>query len=146
MSNVFRIALPGKDVKEARVWETAVDNLYPNPKIDTAPTPPHAGIINLNWTRTAAVTNNTTVLIHSFPHGYNHVPTVFASYSFSNATVTTPIKGTLPFQLGAIAIITIDADATNINLKYYSTDAGATAINPFTMQIRYYVMAEKGFE
>lgn len=139
--SVVRVALPGVDVKQARVWETAIDNLYPNPKIDTAPTPPHAGIIDVNWTRTAAVPDDTTILIHSFPHGYGYTPTVFASHETEGIST-----GTLPFQLAALAVITIDADEENINLKYYSIDNSGSAITPFVMHVRYYIMAERGYE
>lgn len=107
-------------------------------------TPPHAGTIFLNWTQTAGVNFDTTQLIYSFPHGLNYVPTVFASYQWTDGTNTQ--RGTLPFQLGALAIIVIDADPANINLKYFSIDSSipATTITPFTMQIRFYVMVEPG--
>lgn len=144
MSQRFKLALPGFDAQSARVWEEVLDNLYPSPKIDTTPVPPHAGIIFLNWADTTAVPNNTTKLLYSFPHGYNHIPTVFASYSYDNGTIR--LRGTLAFQNGALGMITIDADEENINLKYYSFDLASTAITPFIMQVRFYVMAEHGYE
>jgi hypothetical protein len=144
MSQVFRVALPGGDVNRGKVTEMAVDVRYPSPKIDTKPIPNHAGIIYVNWRSTLALAKGTIRLIDSFPHGYNHVPTVFASYKADNGSNVT--RGILPFQYGALGIIVVDADAKNINLKYYSFDAGipATNIPPFTMQVRYYVMAEHG--
>lgn len=141
---VVRIVLPGSDIETARIQDIVVDNLYPSPKIDTIASPPHTGIIFLNWTDTTAIANDTTKLIYSFPHGYvGYIPTVFASYRFDNGSNI--LKGTLPFQYGALGNIIIDADEENINLKYYSTDfLGPTPIPVFTMQIRFYVMAEQG--
>ena len=138
----FSIALPGKDVYRGKVTDMVIDSRYPNPKIDTLGKPPHAGVIFLNWASSIAVPETTIRLIYSFPHNYNFIPTVMASYDFDNGSAR--LKGTLPFQYGGLGIITIDADEKNINLKYYSTDFAATVVPPFTMQVRFYVMAEQG--
>lgn len=143
--STFRIALPGNDVHTARIQDLAIDRRYPNPKIYTKANPPHTGIIFLNWASSIGINFQTTKILHPFKHNYNYIPTVFASYKFDNGSQV--LRGTLPFQYGALGIITMDADDTNINLKYYSTDAAipATTIPPFTMQIRFYVMAESGY-
>lgn len=142
MSQVLRIALPGKDVKHGRVDEMAVDSRYSSPKIDTAAAPPHAGIIYLSWNNTAAIATGTTKLLYNFPHNYNFVPTVIATYKFDNGANV--LRGTLPFQYGTLGVIVMEADETNVNLRYYSTDNGL--IPAFTMQVRFYVMAEHGYE
>lgn len=143
--STFRIALPGNDVHTARIQDLAIDRRYPNPKIYTKANPPHTGIIFLNWASSIGVNFQTTKILHSFKHNYNYIPTVFASYKFDNGSQI--LRGTLPFQYGALGVITMDADDTNINLKYYSIDGAipATTIPPFTMQIRFYVMAESGY-
>lgn len=144
MSNVFRVALPNNDIR-AHLDSMAVDSRYASPKIDTLASPAHVGLISLNWnSSTIALPDTTIKLLYYFPHNYNYTPTVFASYKFDNGANI--LKGTLPFQNGSLGIILMDADTKNINLKYYSTDAGAPASNipPFIMQIRFYVMAEQG--
>lgn len=143
MSDVYRMALPGFDVHRGKVEQMVADNRYPSPKIDTQATPPHAGIIFVNWTDTSIIANNTTKLIYSFPHRYNQVPTVIASYKWDNGTIIQ--RGILPFQLGAIGMIIIDADLKNINLKYYSFDFLSINVPVFTMQVRFYVFAEAGY-
>lgn len=141
----FKIALPGFDVRTSRVTEEVLDGLYANPKINTKASPPHLGIIRVNWATTGIIIpTDTTRILYSFPHNYGYVPTVFASYAFDNGTIRS--NGTLPFQMGGIGIVTIDADLVNINLKYYSFDLASTAITPFLMNVKPYVMAEQGYE
>lgn len=143
--NVFKVALPNQDVKHARVQDLALDSLHPNPKISTVVSPLHTGIIFLNWVDTSARAYGSTLNIYYFSHGYDYVPTVFASYKFDNGS--TIRKGMLPFSYGALGMIIIDADIKNINLKYYSLDlSGASAIPAFVMQIRFYVMSERGVD
>lgn len=146
MSQAFRVALPGEDVLRGAISKMIVDSRYPFPKIDTQASPPHAGIIFLNWADTSGIPDGTIKLLCFFPHGYTKMPTVFGSYAFDNGT--NRLNGTLPFQNGALGVIFLDADDVNINLKYYSFDQSipATAILPFLMQIKFYVMAEHGFE
>lgn len=135
------IAQPGFDADTARVWESVVHSLYPNPKIDTLPNPAHTGIIFVDWRRATGVDGGETILIDSFPHGYNYTPTVFATYLFNDDSA-----GTLPFQVGALGMLTIDSDEKNINVKYHSIDFifPTTPVEAFTMRLRYYVMAEHG--
>ncbi len=142
--SIFRVALPDKDARRGKITDMVVDNRYPSPKIDTAARPPHAGLIFLNWNDTTAIPSGTTKVIYPFPHRYNTCPTAFASYSFDNGTQR--IKGTLPLQIGALGMLTIDTDDTNVNLKYFSFDTGSTPIPAFTAQIRFYVMAEPGLD
>lgn len=146
MSQVFRVAREGEDALRGKVDKMVLDSRYPVPKIDTQADPPHAGIIFLNWNDTTGVDNDITKLLFSFPHKYNKMPTVFGTYAFDNGS--TRLKGTLPFQFGALGMIFMDSDDVNINLKYYSFDFSipATAILPFLMQIKFYVMAEHGLE
>lgn len=142
MSQVFRIALPDKDVHRGKVVEMVLDSRYASPKIDTLASPPHAGLIFLNWTDTTGILGGITKILCSFPHGYNnYVPTVVGLYQS-----ITGGGNTLPLQIGAIGMLTIDADQTNINLKYFSIDPfnPATAITPFILIIKFYVMAEHG--
>lgn len=141
----FRVALPGNDLNRGKAVEMAVDARYANPKIDTQSNPPHAGILYLNWSSTAGIAAGTLRTIYSFPHGYNSIPTAFATYKFDNGANI--LKGTLPFQFGALGVIIIDTDDKNVNIKYVSTDQTPSplAIGPFTMQIRFYVMAEHGY-
>lgn len=142
--SIFKISLPGTDVKNARIQDLVLSSLYPNPKIDTTASPPHAGIIFLNWQAVGlSQANNTTKLIYSFSHGYDYIPTAFAAYKFDNGSLVT--DGVLPFQYGNLGEITIDTDPTNVNIKYQSIDlASTTVIPPFLMQIRFYVMADRG--
>lgn len=143
--SIFKIALPGNDVKDASISQEVLDSQFPSPKVNTLAQPPHAGIIHLNWSSSVAVPLGTTKLIYSFPHGYDYIPSCFASYSFDNGSVRN--SGVLPFQYGAIGVILLDADIRNINLKYFSADlAGVTVVPPFLMQVRFYVFAERGHE
>lgn len=140
----FRVALPNNDIR-ANLDQLAVDSRYPSPKIDTQASPPHVGLIFLNWASSSiALADGTTKLLTFFPHNYNYTPTVFASYKFDNGSNI--LKGTLPFQNGSLGMILMDADSVNVNLKYYSFDSSfpSTNISPFLMQIRFYVMAEGG--
>lgn len=143
MSQVIKVALPGFNTNTG-VGNLVTDSVHPNPKIYTFASPPHAGTIFLAWS-TVGLTqaNGTTKLIYSFAHHLDYVPTVFASHDFTNGVIER--RGTLPFQYGALGMITIDADATNINVKYFSLDlADTTPIPVFNMTIRYYVMVEPG--
>jgi hypothetical protein len=145
MSQAFRVALPGQDAIRGRLQDMVLDARYPSPKIDVTARPPHAGIISIYWNDTTAIANDTTRLIYPFSHGYNYTPTAFASYRFDSGSSI--IRGTLPFQYGSIGMITIDTDRENVNLKYHSTDlASVTPIPAFIMQVRFYVMAERGYE
>lgn len=141
----LRVSLPGIDVKQAKLAELVISEQYPNPKIDTLANPPHVGTIFLDWV-TLGITQDDgiTRVLHSFPHNYNYIPTVFASCKFTNATITR--NGTLPFSLGNLGMITIDADIKNINFKYYSFAPGgpASSVPAFKMQIKFYVMSEHG--
>lgn len=145
MSEVFKLALPGNDALKASVSNEVVDSLYPNPKINTKANPPHTGIIRLHWVSSGVtVPYDQTNILYSFPHGYGYVPTVFGNYKFDNGSIIR--RGTLPFQYGSLGIIVMDADDTNVYLKYFSYDlsVGLTAVPPFEMQVRFYVMAEQG--
>lgn len=143
MTYVLKLALPGTDAKKASVGQLVTDSIHPNPKIYTLATTPHAGIISLTWNTTTARAYGSTLTIDTFTHNLGYIPTVFASYDWSNGTIER--RGTLPFQYGALGMIVIDADTTNINLKYFSLDLpGTTAIPAFTMTVRYYVMVEPG--
>lgn len=144
MTRVIRAALPGEDVLRGKVEKMALDSRFANPKVDTRAAPPHAGILFVNWQDTSIVNNDDTKLLYSFPHGYPKAPTVFASYAFDNGS--TQLNGTLPFQNGALGIMLMDSDDTNIYLKYYSIDFLGNNITPFTMQVRFYVMAEHGID
>lgn len=140
----FKIALPGFDVHSSQVGEEALDSQYPNPKINAIANPPHVGIIDLDWVSTSiTVPANSEKILYSFPHGYDYVPTCIGVYHFDNGT--NPSSGILPFQYGALGLILLDADSININLKWVSFDGGTTIPN-FIMQVRFYVMAERGNE
>lgn len=136
----FKISLPGFDVHNSRISEEVVDSLYPNPKIDATANPKHAGIVYVNWTSTASITANSTRVIYTFPHGYNYVPSVFGTYHFDNGT--NRVNGVMPLQIGAIGMLVLDADATNINLKYFAINT--SVVLAFTAQVRFYVFVERG--
>lgn len=141
--NRFTLVKPGADVNHAQITDYIISQDYPAPKISTVATPAHAGIIFVNWASSIFLPLGTTRIIDSFPHGFSYVPTVFATFKFDNGS--RKIEGALPLQIGAIGVIIVDADATNIYLKYYSIDlAGITIIPAFTLQARYYVMVERG--
>lgn len=144
MSERFAISLPGSDVFGAKLTDEVVDSLYPNPKVSTIASPPHAGIIFLNWSSSLIIPERTTKLLYSFPHNYENLPTVLASYKFDAGSGI--FYGTLPFQYGALGLILMDTDAVNVNLKYFSLDIASTTIPAFLMQIRFYVMAERGYQ
>lgn len=139
----FRLAQPGFSIYSSKPEQMVLDNLLDSPKVDTAPDPPHAGVIHLNWQDTTPVPNDTTKDLWSFPHHFKQTPIVVASYQFDNGFVTP--KGTLPFQNGALGMILMDADDQNVHLKYYSFDLFSSLVGPFTMQIRFNVMAEPGY-
>lgn len=143
MSHKFSLVKEGADVNHPRLTDFIISQDYPNPKIYTQGSPSHAGNIFVNWQSSIFITQGSVRLIDSFAHGFAYVPSAFATFKFDNGS--TKREGTLPFQYGAIGMITIDADATNVNIKYLSTDlAGITIIPAFTMQIRYYLMVERG--
>jgi hypothetical protein len=83
-------------------------------------------------------------MLYSFPHNYGYIPTVIGTSEFDNGVQQ--VKGMLPVQIGAMGMVILDSDTTNVNLKYFSFDFGATPIPPFTLKIRFYVMAERGHE
>jgi hypothetical protein len=141
--NIFKISLPGQDVRGARLNEEVVDSIYPSPKVSTIASPPHAGIIHLNWSSSIILPNPTVKNLYSFAHGYNQIPSTLAVFSFDNGTTKT--NGILPFNYGALGLILIDADSTNVNLKYISFDLASTVIPVFIMQVRFYVFAERGY-
>jgi hypothetical protein len=106
-------------------------------------TPPHAGLIDLNW---AVIYPSPTKLLKRFtkyPMAMITSLELLLAFSFDNGSVK--VSGTLPFSIGGIGLIIIDADPTYVNLKYFSTDlANTTPIPPFTMLIRFYIFAERG--
>lgn len=141
----FKIALPGSDIHTSKLKDEVVNSLYPNPKIDATAQPPHAGIIFLNMANTnLIVAYDATYIFYKFPHNYGYVPTCIGNYIFNNGGVDR--NGVLPFQYGGLGMVILDADATNINLKFLSFDLGSTPVTPFTMQVRFYVMSEPGYE
>lgn len=144
--SALKVALPGKDISSSDLQDFVLNSLAASPKINTKALPVHAGIIRVNWqSSNIAVALNTTRVLYSFPHGYNYVPTVFGVHHFDNGSFQT--DGVLPFQYGGLGMLLIDADATNINLKYFSTDFSNTfPVTPFFMQVRFYVFAERGYE
>lgn len=144
--NVVKIALPDTtDVHDAKLLDLVLSSQYPSPKINTKATPPHAGIIFLDWVSTTiVVTFPATKTIYSFPHGYSYIPVVIGSYDFFDGT--TYRRGTLPFQYGALAMIVIEADKTNINFKYLAIQTDVVPQPAFTMRVKFYVLAERGRE
>lgn len=145
--NIFKIVLPGSKVDNSRVAEDIVNSAYPNPKVDTTASPPHAGIIFLNWASTGiTMASGTSRLLYSFPHNYNYAPGVFGVCAFDAGSGVK--HGPTPFFIGAIGVIVLESDRNNVNLKYFSSDIGGplTAISPFTMRVRYYVFAERGYQ
>lgn len=140
----FRLMLPGADIDRHRPQDAVIDRDLDSLKIDTTADPAHAGIIFLDWKSTTRIVNfDETVLLDSFPHKFGKTPIVVASYKFENGTVL--LRGTLPFQLGALGMILMDTDDNNVNLKYYSFDFSGLPVPPFLMQLRYYVMANPGY-
>lgn len=140
----MKISLPGFDVKSSHISEEVIDSLYPNPKIDTKASPVHAGIIDVNYAGASLVAPlDGVIVIYSFPHNYSYVPTVLGNFRFDNGVVVR--YGILPtgFVLSAGGVLTIDADPTNINLKYISLN-NSTTISAFLLKVRFYVMAERG--
>ena len=141
----FTLVKPGFNVHRPHPADIILSDLYPTPKINTKAKIPHAGVIFLNWASGAGrLGSPTPYIFDSFEHGFDYIPTVFATYKYNDATRI--VEGTLPFQFGALGLFAMSADKTNINLEYYSYDVmdPATAIDPFTLQIRYYVMVEHG--
>lgn len=138
--SVFKLALPGFNAKDARLDQEVLDSAYPSPKINTVPTPPHAGLIYLNWQSTIVVPLNSVKLLYSFPHGYNYIPTAFATYAYDDGT--TRVNGVLLYS-NNYGTLVLDTDSTNVNLKWISGD-GTNPVPPFIMHIRYYVFAERG--
>lgn len=142
MSQQFILSKAG-NAAQARLKDIIVSSKYSSPKIYTLGNPPHAGNIFINWSSSLAKAYGTTTLIDSFPHGFQYVPSVFATFNFQNSS--NQLDGMMPFSYGAIGVITIDTDATNVNVKYFSTDlANTTVIPTFNMVIRYYLMVDPG--
>lgn len=143
--DVFKIVLPGSNVHQSRLEDKVIDSLYSNPKINVVARPSHASVISLNWNNPTPVAYNITKILYSFSHNYDYVPTVFASYSFDDGSNLR--NAILPFQYGGLGMIVMDADIKNVNLKYLSLDlSSAAAIPTFIMKIRFYVMAERGYQ
>jgi hypothetical protein len=143
LMGMFKISKPGVDVQDASSSETILDNLRSSPKIDTTAIPPHAGVIELEWTTSGIIVPyGETRVLYSIPHGYDHLPTAIGLF-----TSVTQGAGRLPFEIGAIGVLILDADSVNVNLKYFSSDlVGTTVIPPFSLTIRYYIFAERGHE
>lgn len=142
---ILKLALPNHDVHSSSLKDQVLNSRYASPKIDTTANPPHAAIINLNWTDTTAFLWPTIKTAYSFPHGYNYIPAVIGVFSYKSDTLSE--KGVLPFHASDQDYsIVIEADQTNINIKLSNADRipPATAIKPFTIKIRYYVFAERG--
>src|SRR3954471_18535511 len=103
----FSIAQPGSSASDTRVMNKVVDSLYPSPKVNMKASPPHAGLIDLNWSSSISLPNQTTKTLYQIPHGYDYLPGAFAGFSFDNGSVK--VSGTLPFSIGGIGLIIIDA-------------------------------------
>lgn len=145
--NIFKIALPGSSIRNSELKDEVIDSRYSSPKVNTITDTPHAGIISVDWSTTGLTfSRNTIKILDSFLHGYDYVPTAMGSFKFDNGT--NKVTGILPIQIGALGIINVDTDQTNFNLKYVSLDGGSplTIIPPFLLQVRYYIMAERGYE
>lgn len=145
--NTFRIALPDNKVQTADIKDEVIDSRYPSPKINTKANPPHVGIVYINWaTAGLSFALGETKIIHQFPHGYDYVPSTFGVFSFDDGT--NRVSGTLPFQFGSLGYIILEADVKNVYIKYFSVDAISPSIPvpQFTFQVRFYVMAERGFD
>lgn len=143
--STFKLVLPDKTVDSDNPLDLVVSSAHPSPKIDTRANPPHIGIIDLNWQTTGlSFANDTIKELYQFEHNLGYVPAVFATYEFDNGTVRR--GGTLPLQFGALGMFVLESDRTHVKFRYYSFDLGGTPINPFTMQTRYYVLAQNGKE
>lgn len=138
------VSLPDNSVEDVGLDKKTLDSLYPNPKIDTRVIPPHAGVININWISTGVlVADGTDKVLYSFPHGYDYIPTVLACFSLQDASGT--LSGILPFAT-AFSVVLIDADATFIRIRLYALQTGGLPLEPFNIQVRFYVMAERGYD
>lgn len=139
----FRVALPGFNADRARSNELSVSDELPNPKIKLGEDPSHTAILFLDIASGPVYANGSITTWYSFKHGYDYIPTVMGVYVGSSSS--SDIGGLLPFPVGALGEIFIDADETNINLRFASYDVtSAIPLPEILMRIRYFVMAEFG--
>lgn len=144
---VFKLSLSGKAVQRVQLKDEVLDSNYSTPKISAFASPPHTGIITVHFVSYRFPLRGVTQVVYSFPHGYDHTPSVFANYNIVNV-VAARFAGTTPLvtQAGGnnAGLWTVDSDPININLKVLGLSSTPLTSTEATLKFRFYVFAERG--
>lgn len=142
MSNVvMKISLPGYDVKTATPEQCAVHSSYPTFKSKIEQSPPHRGLLVVDFT--SGITQNVTHTVYSIPHGYSYTPFTFPFIvATGNPFLGTPIVGLGYTAIGANFFVSAYADDNNFYVKVFDNFNWIDASSE--LRVSFSIFAENG--
>lgn len=132
---LFKISLPGVDVRTASPEQCVVHSDYASPKINKRANPPHRGLLAISINNTTFAAGDT--VIYRFAHGYTYTPQVWAVFVDTNRP---GIFGFSPFVSGIVSVET-RTDDTFFSLVV--SDPFGFALT-FDLLCSYAIFAENG--
>ncbi|SRR6266496_692385 len=136
---VFKVSLPGVDVKSAIPEQCAVHSSYPPFKAKVDQPTPHFATLNVRFTTN--LPQNTVVTVYSLNHRYGYIPFTIPSIVFlDSGGITEAGIG----NVGIGATLSIDAYATATQFIVTMYDDFFWTSSSASLQVSYYIFAENG--
>jgi hypothetical protein len=135
----LKITLPGYDIATATPEQCAVHSSYPNFKSKTNQANPHFATVSVDFT--AKVTQNTTLTLYSFVHGYTYRPFSLSNLTFDDGAGTS-VTGIGSVGIGANLNIQAYCDATSFYITIF--DNFSWTSSAASLIVSYYVFCEDG--
>lgn len=134
---IFKVSLPGIDVKNASPEECVVHSDYPSPKINKHAKPTHRGLIRINLNNTYPVGD--TVLFAPL-HGYDYTPMVWAVIAEAGSA-NINVFGFQPYVSGLFQL-TVKTDKKKMYV--IATAFGAPQAPAVTLLVSFAIFVENG--
>jgi hypothetical protein len=135
----FKISLPGYDVKTATPEQCAVHSSYPSPKAKLDQTPPHVGLLVVDFTGT--VTQGVTHIVYAIDHGYEYTPLTMPSLVFREHAGQV-FSGVGQIGVGATLLIRARCTASQFIVDVYD-NFNWTGSNAH-LEVSFHIFAENG--
>lgn len=136
---VFKISLPGYDVKGASPEQCAVHSSFSSPKAKLDQPSPHIGLLVVDFT--GVVTQNVTHVLYTVDHGYAYTPLTMPSLTFRDHSGQ-QFFGVGEIAIGSTLLIRARCTSTQFIVDIYD-NASWTGSNAL-LEVSYHIFAENG--
>lgn len=134
----FKVSLPGNDANTALPEKFAIHSSYHPPKAKADETPPHLGLLDVDFT--ATVTQNVVHNLYVINHNYGYIPFSIANILFND--------GVQDFYgigfAGNAGTLVINAYCTTTQFIVDIYDNALWTSNAATLKVSYNIFAENG--